>query len=70
MKAIRLHARGGPEAFTYEGTRPSLDPESAKVVLGLIDDIKGPSPITRLGLEVVIGVIAAWVLPARDPPGR
>jgi UDP-GlcNAc:undecaprenyl-phosphate/decaprenyl-phosphate GlcNAc-1-phosphate transferase len=46
-----------------------LVPLGLALALGLADDIKGPSPVTRLCLEVAIGVIAAWVLPARDLPG-
>ena len=44
-------------------------PLGLSLALGLADDIKAPSPITRLSLEVVIGVIAVWALPARDLPG-
>jgi UDP-GlcNAc:undecaprenyl-phosphate/decaprenyl-phosphate GlcNAc-1-phosphate transferase len=44
-------------------------PLGLSLALGLADDIKGPPPATRLGLAAVIGVIAAWVLPARDLPG-
>jgi UDP-GlcNAc:undecaprenyl-phosphate/decaprenyl-phosphate GlcNAc-1-phosphate transferase len=44
-------------------------PLGLALALGLTDDIKRPSPITRLGLAAVVGVIAAWVLPARDLPG-
>jgi UDP-GlcNAc:undecaprenyl-phosphate GlcNAc-1-phosphate transferase len=41
-------------------------PLALSLGLGLADDIKGPPPAIRLGAEVVIGVIAAWTLPADD----
>lgn len=41
-------------------------PLALSLGLGLVDDIKGPPPAIRLGAEVVIGVIAAWTLPADD----
>jgi len=41
-------------------------PLALSLALGLADDIKGPPPAIRLGAEVVIGVIAAWILPADD----
>jgi UDP-GlcNAc:undecaprenyl-phosphate GlcNAc-1-phosphate transferase len=46
-----------------------LVPLGLSLTLGLADDIKRTSPVTRLSLEVAIGVIAAWVLPARDFAG-
>jgi UDP-GlcNAc:undecaprenyl-phosphate GlcNAc-1-phosphate transferase len=41
-------------------------PLALSLGLGLADDIKGPPPTWRLSVEVVIGVIAAWALPAND----
>jgi UDP-GlcNAc:undecaprenyl-phosphate/decaprenyl-phosphate GlcNAc-1-phosphate transferase len=44
-------------------------PLALSLGLGLTDDVKGPPPAVRLSVEVVIGVIAAWALPADDLVG-
>jgi UDP-GlcNAc:undecaprenyl-phosphate/decaprenyl-phosphate GlcNAc-1-phosphate transferase len=41
-------------------------PLALSLGLGLADDIKGPSPATRLSAEALIGIIVALVLPADD----
>src|SRR2546430_13393400 len=41
-------------------------PLALSLGLGLADDLKAPPPAIRLSAEVVIGVIAAWTLPADD----
>jgi UDP-GlcNAc:undecaprenyl-phosphate GlcNAc-1-phosphate transferase len=39
------------------------------LALGLADDVSERSPVTRLPVEVGIGAVAAWALPAHDVPG-
>ena len=57
MKAIRLHARGGPEAFTYEDT-PQPQPENGEVMVQVHTAAVTPSELAWS---------TTWVTPTGEP---